>query len=189
MTLIISKLFVGSNLLRHDVFGLTQSMFSNNLEMIVERGFPLLRRINEILAALRDMGLMSKMFVDFKYNMTILTPIREMKVKTDRHENPATVSMGFDDEQKEEDDPEIVLTTEHLEGAFTLLLAGLVASSAFFLLEVIFHSKVIQKISMWIWRKITCRKEEKKKVVFIKTLGKNANEKNFEKVKKRLKRN
>ena len=153
--------------------------------MIVERGFPLLRRINEILSALRDMGLMSKMFVDFKYNMTILTPIREMKVKTDRQLNLAKTSMGFDDEQKEvDDDPEIVLTVDHLEGAFTLLLAGLVASSAFFLLEIIFHSKVIQKIAMWIWRKVTCRKETKRKVTFKKTLVEVAKEKTLKKSEK-----
>jgi hypothetical protein len=162
--LIISKLFVGSSVHRHEVFGLTQSMFANHLEMIVERGFPLLRRINEILSALRDMGLMSKLFVDFKYNMTILTPIKEMKEHIDKHENSATVSnAGFDEDEhkKEEENPEIVLTTEHLEGAFTLLLAGLTVSSAFFLLEIIFHSKIFKKITKLIWRKITCQRDRK----------------------------
>lgn len=187
--MIISKLFVGSNVHRHDIFGLTQSMFANHLEMIVERGFPLLRRINQILAALRDMGLMSKLFVDFKYNMTILEPIREMKKHLDRHEESATVStMEFDDEHKEEENPEIVLTTEHLEGAFTLLLAGLTVSSSAFLLEIIFHSKTFKKITKWIWQKVTCHKENTKKKVAFRLDAEEMGLKTIRKVDKPLKR-
>jgi hypothetical protein len=161
MTMIMSKLFVNSNKYRHDVFGLTRSMFANHLEMIVERGFPLLRRINEILSALRDMGMMDKLFVDFKYNMTILVPIRE------KISNEAVTTMTFDDENGIEDEnPEIVLTTEHLEGAFSLLFAGLITSSTVFLLEIVFYSNTFKRTMKWIWAKITCKqgkpKEQKK---------------------------
>lgn len=171
MALIVSRLYVRSNKYRNDVFGLTQSMFANHLEMIVERGFPLLRRINEILSTLRDMGLMSKLFVDFHYNMTILTPIREMRLHPKEIDPIDTVSadLGFgDDEQKEEENPEIVLTTEHLEGAFTLLLAGLITSSSVFVLELFCHSSFFKNVKRWIWRKISCRKN-KKKVTFART--------------------
>lgn len=186
MALIMSKLFVGSNIYRHDVFGLTQSMFANHLEMIVERGFPLLKRINQILSALRDMGLMSKIFVDFKYNMTILEPIREK-----RH-NLEVVTAEFDDSPMNTDEnPEIVLTVEHLEGAFTLLLAGLTASMSVFCLEIIFHSKTFKRILQWIWRKVTCGKEAKKnkqkKVVFKKKVEE-MGRKSFGPVKKPLRR-
>lgn len=141
-------------------------MFANPLEMIVERGFPLLRRINQILATLRDMGIMSKLFVDFHYNMTVLTSIREMKAHVYEEENDNVADLAFgDEEHKEEENPEIVLTTEHLEGAFTLLIAGLVASLSAFILELIFHSNIFKKTMKWIWNKVTCRKE-KKSVVF-----------------------
>lgn len=75
----MSKLFVRSNKYHGGVHGLSRSMFSNPLEMIVERGFPLLRKINEIIATMRDMGIMSKFLSDFNYNMTILAKIRKQK--------------------------------------------------------------------------------------------------------------
>jgi hypothetical protein len=172
MTMIMSKLFVNSNKYRHDVFGLTRSMFANHLEMIVERGFPLLRRINEILSALRDNGLTSKLFVDFKFNMTILVPIRE------KMGHMAVTTMTFDDEPGNEDEnPEIVLTTEHLEGAFSLLFAGLITSTTAFLLEIVFHSNTFKRTMKWIWMKITCKQRKQKENVVIITKKKNSNKK------------
>jgi hypothetical protein len=183
MALLMSKLFVRSTteryfnficffkddfnryltISRNNLFGLTQSMFANHLEMIVERGFPLLRRINEILASLRDMGLMSKLFEDFQYNMTILTSIREMKARVNKDQPIDVMEMSFDDDQHkdDDDDPEIVLTTEHLEGAFTLLIAGITASFAVFVLEVIHHSKPFKYMTKWVWRKVTCSEARK----------------------------
>lgn len=160
MTLLISRLYVESNKHRNDVFGLTRSMFANHLEMIVERGFPLLRRINEILATLRDMGLMSKLFVDFKYNMTILTSIREMKshnFKQENQEDLEGLNMGLDDDHRDDSDPEIVLTVEHLEGAFTMLMMGIFVSSIVFVLEIIFHAKFTRKVLKILWHYIQCR--------------------------------
>lgn len=145
MTLLISRLYVETNKHRYKVFGLTQSMFSNSLEMIVERGFPLLHRFNHILALLRDMGLTSKLSVDFNYNMTILKPIRE-KQQPKQYE----MNEHDDDDDTVDEDFTIVLTTEHLEGAFTILKIGLMCSSAVFLLELIFNSRIFKKIVSWI---------------------------------------
>ena len=150
MALLISRLYVGSNKHRNDIFGLSQSMFANHLgkmrkikfghftslcvcfpEMIVERGFPLLRRMNNIIATLRDMGYMDKLFTDFYFKMTILTSIREMKAHenvedfvidelNDDDSSNQDFNFATDKPQKNES-PEIVLTVAHLEGAFSLL--------------------------------------------------------------------
>ena len=136
-TILISRLYVQSNEHRNDIFGLSQDMFANHLEMIVQRGFPLLRRINEIISSLRDMGLMSKLFNDFNYNMTILQPIHERKKRQDE---------GNYAEQTNE----IVLTIEHLDGAFTVFFLGLFISSIVFLLEVLVRSRPFIKIKQWI---------------------------------------
>lgn len=128
--------------------------------MIVERGFPLLRRINEILATLRDAGLMNKLFIDFNYNMTILTSIREMKAHENMHDDTEKVVMAEDDHRNEEN-PEIVLTVEHLEGAFTILIMGLFVSSIIFAIEIIFHSKFLRRMLRLCWVKFTRRREKK----------------------------
>lgn len=159
MALLISRLFVRSNHYRNEVFGLSRSMFANHLEMIVERGFPLLRKINEILSAMRDMGVMSKLFVDFKYKMTILTSIKEMmkQEKVDTQKLDIDMNLGDDDHHDDdEDSPEIVLTTEHLEGAFTILLAGLIASSIIFILEIFFNLRVVKKFLENLFKKMCC---------------------------------
>lgn len=163
MAILISRLYVNSNKYRNDVFGLSQSMFANKLEMIVERGFPLLRRINEILATLRDAGLMSKLFIDFNYNMTILTSIREMKAHGIMHDGGDTekLVMADEDHKNEEENPEIVLTVEHLEGAFTILIMGLFVSSIIFAIEIIFHSKFLRRMLRLFWVKVTRRREKK----------------------------
>lgn len=155
IALLISKLYVRSNKYRNSVHGITQSMFANNIEMIVERGFPLLKRINEILSALRDNGFMNKLFDDFKFNMTILTPIRELRANSGKGENTYEESYdteeildSFDDEEESDEkteSPEVVLTIEHLEGAFTIWIMGLILSSSIFVFETFYHCKVLRK--------------------------------------------
>lgn len=157
MALLVSKLFVRSNKYRNDIHGITRSMFANHLEMIVERGFPLLRRMNEILAGLRDNGFMNKLFVDFKFNMTILTTMRELKASKHAFNTQSEGFDSFDDENKDEESPEVVLTTEHLEGAFTILIAGLFVSAIVFVLEIVFKSEIVRKFSKFIWKKICCK--------------------------------
>ena len=70
--------FVQSTRYRNDVFGLTLNMFSNHLEMIVERGFPLLPKINHVISQMRDSGLMAKLNDDFIFNFTIISFMREL---------------------------------------------------------------------------------------------------------------
>lgn len=157
MAILVSRLYVRSNKYRKDVFGLSQSMFAAPLEMIVERGFPLLRRINEILSALRDMGFTSKLFNDFTYNMTILAQIRELKSHlAKRKVVDIEQELNLEDEQRSDESPEVVLTTEHLEGAFTLFFLGFSVSSVVFILEIIFHSKFVRKYCKVFWSKIYC---------------------------------
>ena len=146
-TILISRLYVQSNEHRNDIFGLSQDMFANHLEMIVERGFPLLRRINEIISALRDMGMMSKLFIDFKYNMTILQSIRNLK--------------RSQDEEEPEESNEIVLTIEHLDGAFTIFFLGLSISGIVFLFEILVRSRPFIKIKQWILSRITTKRSMK----------------------------
>lgn len=146
-------------------------MFASNLEMIVERGFPLLRRINEIISAMRDMGVMNKFFVDFKYKMTILTSIREMinHKKVDTSQSDVDMNLGDGEHNDDDENPEIVLTTEHLEGAFTMLLAGLIASSTVFILEIFFNLRFVKNILENLLKKICCASNgarvEKHKIV------------------------
>ncbi|CAO1435968.1 unnamed protein product [Diamesa serratosioi] len=146
-TILMSRLYVKSSKHRNDIFGLSQDMFSNQMEMIVERGFPLLQRINEIISCLRSMGMMSKLFNDFKYNMTILQSIRELKKSQDK---------GITEESNE-----IVLTVEHLDGAFTVYILGLFISSIVFLLEVLVRSKSFIKIKQWILSRVTTKRNMK----------------------------
>lgn len=146
-TILISRLYVQSNEHRNDIFGLSQDMFANHLEMIVERGFPLLRRINEIISALRDMGMMSKLFIDFKYNMTILQSIRNLK--------------RSQDEEEPEQSNEIVLTIEHLNGAFTIFFLGLSISGIVFIFEILVRSRPFIKIKQWILSRITTKRSMK----------------------------
>lgn len=146
-TILISRLYVQSNEHRNDIFGLSKDMFANHLEMIVERGFPLLRRIDEIISSLRDMGLMSKMFVDFNYNMTILQSIRKLR-RSQELDEP-------------EESNEIVLTIEHLDGAFTVFFLGLFISGIVFLLEVLVRSRPFIKIKQWFLSRITTKRNIK----------------------------
>lgn len=142
--------------------------------MIVERGFPLLRRINYLLAAMRDMGIMSKLFVDFNYNMTILESIRELKAHIEASaaagEDPVTdvIDEHLEPSKNRQDNPEIVLTVEHLEGAFTVHILGLVISASVFMLELFYHSKIVRRFAAFLRQKICGRKTKTKSVTTAK---------------------
>lgn len=130
--------------------------------MIVERGFPLLRRINYFIAAMRDMGIMSKLIVDFNYNMTIIESMRELKAHIEAvaaaGEEPPTdvIDEHLEKSKKRHDSPEIVLTVEHLEGAFSVHIFGLVISASVFLLELFFHSKFVRRSVVFLKQKLCC---------------------------------
>lgn len=70
---------------------------------------------------MKDAGLITKIYDDFLFNMTILDHIRQRE--------------GINDKSQ------IVLTLEHLEGAFAVLIVGLIISFIVFVIEIITDSQ------------------------------------------------
>lgn len=156
IALLISQYYVNQTKHRNDVFGISQEMFSNHLEMLAERGFPLMRRINKILGFFRDNGVMSKLFSDFTFNSTILIAIREEKANENEIENESN------------DDDDIVLTPEHLQGPFSILMLGLIIGAVVFMLELIFNIEAVRKFFAKIWKPFEERKQKFKDKYFPK---------------------
>lgn len=102
--ILTNRVFVLSKSLHH-VFPLPFNVFANQIEMISERGFPLLNRFSSLIAWMRDSGVIQKLYNDFYYNATVLHYIRNRDGDM------------FNEEQ-------IVLTLNHMDGAFTLLILG-----------------------------------------------------------------
>lgn len=121
ISILLNRIFVLSHDLQGDIYGIPGNVFSNPLEMIAERGFPLIRRINTLINRMKDAGLTSKIYKDFLYNKTVLDHIRHREDLTD--------------------DSQIVLTIQHLEGAFAVLIVGLMVSFVVFIIEVISKSQ------------------------------------------------
>jgi hypothetical protein len=174
----MSKFFVRDNELHSGVHGLSKSMFSNNLEMIVERGFPLLRKINSLITSMREMGMMTKLNSDFIYNKTILIRIKSSaesynKESTNKNESHENVLYEDEDESKK-DDSRVVLTMEHLEGGFTLLLAGYIISLIIFIFELLTKVKFIKKTIKFL-KKLGKSKTKKKREVKINIIHRSKN--------------
>lgn len=121
ISMLINRIFVLSHDLQDEIFALPGNVFSNPLEMIAERGFPLIRNFNSLINRMKDAGLVSKISKDFLYNKTVLDYIRH-------REGIADVS-------------QITLTVDHLQGAFAVLIVGLMISFLAFLGEVIWNSE------------------------------------------------
>lgn len=102
----------------HRVFPLPFNVFTNQIEMISERGFPLLKRFSNLIAYMRDSGIIQKLYNDFHYNATVLHYIRNR-----------------DDDMFKEN--QIVLSLDHMDGAFTLLIFGYFIGSVTFGIEII----------------------------------------------------
>ena len=116
--------------------------------MLCERGFPLLKRINKILGVFRDAGIMSKLQNDFQFNSTILIAIKEL-VEVLNREGALDLDILNELEEitdKDDDDGPISLKPEHLMGAFTILIFGIIISSFFFVIELITNTKYFKKI-------------------------------------------
>ncbi|XP_070509008.1 probable glutamate receptor [Chironomus tepperi] len=126
MALLISEHYVKQTIHSNDVFGMSEELFSNHLEMLAERGFPLIKRINKILGLFRDIGIMSKLFQDFLFDSNIFAPLKLTKrIEYLRNKGQDTDDLEDfmeDQDHEHEADPEIVLTPEHLQGPFTLKL-------------------------------------------------------------------
>lgn len=115
----------------HGVYPLPFNVFANPLEMISERGFPLLKRFSNLIMFMRDAGIIQKLYDDFYYNVTVLYHIRDRD--------------GFEETQ-------IVLTLNHMDGAFTLFLLGQLISSMAFVVELIvgtYHRRRRRARRMW----------------------------------------
>lgn len=100
----------------HNVYGLPKDTFTSSLQMICERGFPLLRLSSLIISQMVDAGIIKKLFDDFRYNVTYL---EEIRLHSQRVE-----------------DSLIVLKLKHLDGAFAVLLIGLAISMICFVIEI-----------------------------------------------------
>ena len=147
IALVISKLYVKQTKYRFKIFGFTDPLFSNHLEMLCERGFPLLKRINKILGVFRDAGIMSKLQNDFQFNSTILIAIKEL-VEVLNQKGALDLDILNELEEitdKDDDDGPISLKPEHLMGAFTILIFGIIISTFFFVIELITNTKYFKK--------------------------------------------
>lgn len=113
--ILTNRVFILSKTI-NDVFPLPFNVFSNPIEMISERGFPLLNRFSNLIAYMRDAGVIQKLYDDFHYNVTMLHHIRTR------------------DARKQST---IVLTLDHMDGAFSLLILGLLISLVAFVFEII----------------------------------------------------
>lgn len=89
--------------------------------MIAERGFPLIRKFNSLINRMKDTGLIEKIYDDFLFNKTILDFIHDKK--------------GIADVSQTR------LTVQHLQGAFAVLIVGLLISFVVFVVEVVSKSQ------------------------------------------------
>lgn len=164
IAIIMSKLYVRSKKESKNVHGISRSMYSNNLEMIVEKGFPLLRKINDIISTMREMGLMNKFIEDFHYNTTILGKLRKTSKKFHREESsPDLTEIVIEYGDDDEGESLVVLTVEHLEGGFTLLLVGYVLSISVFAIELFAYSNIYKKCVRILKRIFNIQKNDSKK--------------------------
>lgn len=171
--LLISRIFVLSKSV-HNIYGMPFNVFANPLEMISERGFPLLRRFSNLIMFMRDAGIIEKLYDNFYYNMTMLHHIRDR----------------LDDEDIES---QIVLTLGHMDGAFTVLLLGLFLCFVIFIVEFIVgtykrrrRAKRLWKLLQNSWRQVSLmrlmQKNSTRNATKIKSKW-NAPKKNYRKVK------
>lgn len=116
--ILTNRVFVLSKSIQN-VFPLPFNVFANQIEMISERGFPLLNRFSNIIAFMRDAGIIQKLYNDFYFNATVLQSII-------RNREGGLFQEG-----------RIVLTLSHMDGAFTLLLFGCSISFTVFCAEII----------------------------------------------------
>lgn len=113
--ILMSRLFVKSKKYGHHVYSFKSNVFSNQLEIICEKGFPLLSDFNNVISLLKDSGVIEKIYSDALYEM-------------DRKSHATAVD--------EADEVDIILTINHLQGAFAILGYGLLISMVCFGVEV-----------------------------------------------------
>lgn len=119
---LLSRLFVISRNYSNLIYGLTTNVFSNQMEIIFEKGFPLVSLFDKVINRVKDNGIIYKFYFDWQAKM---------------EKNNALVG----------DTSEIILTVQHLEGAFVILAYGLLLSVIVFALELLFKCKF--KVAIW----------------------------------------
>uniref|UniRef100_A0A182K458 Protein NDNF n=1 Tax=Anopheles christyi TaxID=43041 RepID=A0A182K458_9DIPT len=138
-SLLMSRLYVRNTKYYGLVHGLSKDMFVTQIEMIMEKGFPLLPKFNRILSNLIDMGIMQKLWNDFLYNVTILDRIRANRALSEEDIIAAS--------------PEVVLTLDHLQSAFALYGIGLCLCVVVFLLELLSKTRWMKQVRDMLMRK------------------------------------
>lgn len=120
--ILLSRLYVTSRNTSKLIYGLPTNVFSNQVEMIFEKGFPLVRLFDKIINRVKDNGIIYKFFDDWRERMS-------------KHDIVV------------DENAEIILTVMHLEAAFAVLLYGLLLSIVVFVCEVLFHKNL--QIRVW----------------------------------------
>lgn len=133
--ILANRWYVRSDEIHDDaIVGFTDDVFSNPIEMIAERGFPLLPKFNIYLSDMIAAGLVERIYNRRMFRINILNEIKEIKANLHEFEEPG----------------EIVLTTEHLQGAFALYICGILFCIFIFILELFSVSRMV----VWLKRKI-----------------------------------
>ncbi|GAB0096110.1 ionotropic receptor 60a [Sergentomyia squamirostris] len=114
--LLANRMFVLSNNYNSRIYGFPENVFSNPMEIITTKGFPLMLDFNNIINTLKDCGILNKLCNDFMYKITILLHIRNHQSNIES---------------------DTVLTVNHLQGAFIILMYGYLISILMFTFEII----------------------------------------------------
>lgn len=134
--MLLNRVFVLSKSL-DDIFPLPSDILVNPLEMITERGFPLLQPFSRLISHMIDAGIIDKLYTDFLYNVTILENIR------DRTRIPDTM--------------QIVLTLDHMNGAFSAWIVGMCISFLAFCAELAVAWYARRRRAKKLWRTLKFR--------------------------------
>lgn len=133
---LLNRIFVQSKTMEN-IFGFSGNVFLSPLEMITERGFPLLKPFSLLISHMIDAGIMTKLYADFLFNVTVLENIR--------------------DRTRIEDTKQIVLTIHHMNGAFTVLFLGLFISFLVFISELLFAWNINRRKTKNYWKLLRYR--------------------------------
>lgn len=117
-----------------NLFGLPRNMLTSSLQMICERGFPLLSKYSLVISRMLDAGIIEKLYADFRYNATYLEQIRTYSQKAEE-----TV---------------IVLRLRHMDGAFAVLLVGSSVAVICFFIEIVVDTHKRQQRARRRWKRI-----------------------------------
>ncbi|XP_065366791.1 uncharacterized protein Ir60a [Calliphora vicina] len=112
-----SRMYILQSALSDDIYAFPNNVFSSPIQMIMKPGFPFLYEFNWMIRYMRDFGIFRKIQQDFEYNNTYLNRIAKMR--------------------PDFQEIDIVLTTQHLQGPFAILIVGVIISTSLFLGELL----------------------------------------------------